>query len=109
MGELRLSKVPNVELSRRNILVRPPEPPLEILFPDPLDSIYIGRTKVFNVPFYWSYENVANPHIAICGISGSGKSYFIKTFLLRASYVWEANVLVNGSCSYTSKSDIFTE
>ena len=94
MGRLKLSKLSNREVSKRNLLVHPPEPPLDILFADPTNSIYVGRTRIFHAPFYWSYENVANPHIAVVGISGSGKSYFIKTFLLRASYVWGSNALI---------------
>ncbi|MBU1681855.1 ATP-binding protein [Candidatus Micrarchaeota archaeon] len=93
-GTLKLVKLPNSAISRRNILVHPPEPPMELLFGDPTTSIYIGRTKIFNVPFYWTHENVANPHIAVCGISGSGKSYFIKTFLLRAAFAWNSNALI---------------
>jgi len=93
-GKVTLTKLPNRDISKRNILVYPPEPPMEVLFADPTNSIYVGRTKIFNVPFYWTYENVANPHIAIVGISGSGKSYFIKTFLLRAAFVWNTNALI---------------
>jgi len=94
LGRLRLSRVSNRIIARRDLLVHPPEPPMFLLFGDPLNSIYIGRTRIFNVPFYWSYENVANPHISVVGISGSGKSYFIKTFLLRASFVWNSNALI---------------
>jgi DNA helicase HerA-like ATPase len=94
MGKLGMSKVSNRELSKRNILVHPPEPPLEILFDDPLNGIYIGKTRILHVPFYWTFEKVTNPHMAVVGISGSGKSYFIKTFLLRASYVWNSNALI---------------
>jgi hypothetical protein len=93
-GKLKLVKLPNTAISRRSLLVYPPEPPMEVLFGDPTNSIYIGRTKIFNVPFYWSFENVANPHIAVVGISGSGKSYFIKTFLLRSAFVWNSNALI---------------
>ncbi|HSB47534.1 MAG TPA: ATP-binding protein [Candidatus Bilamarchaeum sp.] len=93
-GRLKLVKLSNSSISRRSILVYPPEPPMEVLFADPTDSIYIGRTKIFNVPFYWSYQNVANPHIAVVGISGSGKSYFIKTFLLRSAFTWNSNALI---------------
>jgi hypothetical protein len=93
-GKLKLVKLSNSSLARRNLLVFPPEPPMEVLFSDPLNSIYVGRTKIFKVPFYWTYENVANPHIAIVGISGSGKSYFIKTFLLRSAFVWNSNALI---------------
>lgn len=94
MGRLKLSKLSNKNIASRNILVHPPEPPIEILADNPTNSIYIGRTQIFNAPFYWNYKNVANPHIAIVGITGSGKSYFIKTFLLRAAYVWESNALI---------------
>lgn len=93
-GKLRLVKLSNSSISRRNLLVHPPEPPMEVLFADPTSSIFIGRTKIFNMPFYWTYQNTANPHIAVVGISGSGKSYFIKTFLLRSSYVWNSNGLI---------------
>lgn len=91
---LEMSKISNRELARRNILVHPPEPPLEALFSDPANSIFVGRTKILNIPFYWSYKEIANPHIAVVGISGSGKSYFIKTFLIRASFVWDSNALI---------------
>jgi len=93
-GKLAVTKVPNRDISKRNILVHPPEPPMHLLFADPRSSVYIGRTKIFNAPFYWTHENLANPHIAVCGISGSGKSYFIKTFLLRASFTWDSNALI---------------
>lgn len=93
-GRVKLTKVANKDIARRNILVHPPEPPLSVLFSDPTNAIYVGRTRIFNVPFYWTYQNVANPHIAVVGISGSGKSYFIKTFLIRASFVWSTNGLV---------------
>ncbi len=93
-GKLKLVRLSNQAISKRNILVYPPEPPMEVLFTDPTNAIYIGRTRIFNVPYYWTYENVANPHIAVCGISGSGKSYFIKTFLLRSAFVWNSNALI---------------
>ncbi|MGV8176964.1 MAG: helicase HerA domain-containing protein [Candidatus Bilamarchaeaceae archaeon] len=94
MGKWTLCKVSNREISKRNLLVHPPEPPFTVLCKNPTNSIYIGKTKMLNSPFYWTYDDVTNPHIAIVGISGSGKSYFIKTFLLRASFVWNTNALI---------------
>jgi len=93
-GKLELTKISNSEISRRNILVYPPEPPMELLCDDPTNSIYVGHTKILHVPFYWSYQNIANPHIAAVGITGSGKSYFVKTLLLRAAFVWNSNALI---------------
>ncbi len=94
MGKITLNKISNKSVSKRNILVHPPEPPIEILCDEPENSIYVGNTEMLNVPFYWNFKNVANPHIAVVGISGSGKSYFIKTFLLRSSFVWNSNAVI---------------
>ncbi len=88
------SRIYNRDLARRNIFVRPPEPPEEFLINDPADSLYVGRTKIFHVPFSWTYKNVTNPHICIVGITGSGKSYFVKTLLTRAAFVWGTNAFI---------------
>lgn len=94
MSRLNINKISNKALSKRNLLVHPPEPPLEILCRDPANSIFVGHTEMLHVPFYWDYQNVANPHIAVVGISGSGKSYFIKTFLIRSAFVWKSNAII---------------
>ena len=54
MGRLYISKLPNKDIASRNILVHPPEPPMEVLCQDPTNSIYVGRTKMLNVPFLTS-------------------------------------------------------
>ncbi len=94
MSILKLQNLMSNDIAKRSFLSRPPEPPASILVGDVLKSIYIGTTKVFQVPFSWSFTNLTNPHIAIVGITGSGKSYFVKTFLIRASYVWNSNAVI---------------
>jgi hypothetical protein len=94
MGELTHWNTSNKQLGRRNFFVRPPEPPEEFLVNDPTNSIFIGYTKIFNVPFYWTYQKITNPHISVVGITGSGKSYFVKSFLTRASYTWGTNAFI---------------
>ncbi len=94
MGQVQINSVYNTDLAMRNIFVSPPEPPADFLLYDPTNAIYIGKTKLLAMPFYWTYMRTTNPHIAVVGISGSGKSYFIKTFLLRASYIWGANAFI---------------
>ena len=94
MGRLCISELDNVDLARRNFFVRPPEPPDDVLMADPTNAIYIGRTKIFHVPFYLTFQKTTNPHICIVGITGSGKSYFVKTFLTRASFVWGTNAFI---------------
>ncbi|MEM3791317.1 MAG: ATP-binding protein [Candidatus Micrarchaeaceae archaeon] len=91
---MRLQSLLSNELAKRNILSRPPEPPYEYLLNDPTNSIFIGITKLFSLPFTWTYANITNPHIAVVGITGAGKSFFVKTFLIRASYIWNTNAII---------------
>ena len=78
----------------RNFFWHPPEPPASILIHPPDKGIYIGQTRIFNVPFYWNPDLLVNPHIVVVGITGSGKSYFLKTFLTRAGLYWNSNALI---------------
>ncbi len=82
------------DLARRRWFVHPPEPPFEMVLGPPNDSIYLARTKLMHVPFHWTYANLTNPHIAVVGITGSGKSYLVKSFLTRAALVWGSNAVI---------------
>ncbi len=94
MSQLRLQHLMSNEIAKRAFLSRPPEPPSEYLLNDPSNSIFVGLTKLFNTPFSWSFEGLTNPHIAVVGITGAGKSFFVKTFLMRASYIWNTNAII---------------
>lgn len=75
-------------------ILHPPEPKPEFLVRDPCDSIYIGHTRFLKVPVFWDYKQLINPHIGIVGITGSGKSYLVKTFITRASLIWNTNAII---------------
>jgi hypothetical protein len=94
MSQLRFQQIMSKEIAKRAFFSRPPEPPAEVLINDPFKSIFIGTTRIFKIPFSWTFSNLSNPHISITGITGSGKSYFIKTLLLRASYIWKSNAII---------------
>lgn len=94
MGLLRIQNLMSNELAKRTFITRPPEPPFEFLLNDPTNSIFVGITKLFGVPFTWSFATLTNPHISVVGITGSGKSFFVKTFLTRASYIWNTNAII---------------
>ena len=94
MTLVRFQHILSSEISKRAFLSRPPEPPAEVLMSDPLHSLFVGTTKIFKVPFAWSFVNLTNPHISVVGITGAGKSYFVKTLLIRASYVWNSNAII---------------
>jgi hypothetical protein len=94
MSLVKFQKIMNNEIAKRVMISRPPEPPSEYLLNDPTNSIFIGITKIFNTPFSWTFDNLTNPHIAVVGITGAGKSFFVKTFLLRANLIWGTNAII---------------
>jgi DNA helicase HerA-like ATPase len=91
---MQLSKMLSTQVAKRMILVHPPEPRKELLLSAPSDGIYIGKTRYLSTPVFWNPRKVINPHISIVGITGSGKSYLVKTFLSRASIIWNSNAII---------------
>ncbi len=91
---MKVQKLFTKELSERLFLVHPPEPRPDSLVSSFNDGIYIGKTRWLNVPVFWNYQKLINPHISIVGITGAGKSYLVKTFLTRASLIWNSNALI---------------
>lgn len=82
------------EVARKMILVHPPEPRKELLLANPSHGVYIGKTRFLHTPVFWDPSKLINPHIAVIGITGSGKSYTVKTFLTRASLIWNTNAII---------------
>jgi type IV secretory pathway VirB4 component len=94
MTLVRLQNIMSNEIAKRAFFSRPPEPPANVLINNPFQAIYVGNTSLFKVPFNWSFSNLTNPHIAVVGITGSGKSFFVKTLLRRANYIWNTNAII---------------
>ncbi|MEW6528411.1 MAG: ATP-binding protein [Candidatus Micrarchaeota archaeon] len=91
---MHLSSSMSKDIAKRLLLIHPPEPRNEFLISDPSDSIYLGKSKWLSVPVFWDYKKLINPHIAIVGITGSGKSYLVKTFITRSSLIWNTNTII---------------
>jgi len=91
---MKLSKMLSSDVAARLPLVTPPEPRKELLLSSISGGIYIGKTRFLSVPLFWDPRKLINPHIGIVGISGSGKSYLVKTFLTRASLIWNSNAII---------------
>lgn len=91
---MHASSMMSKDIARRLLLIHPPEPRKELLLSNPTDSIYIGKTRWLSAPVFWDYRKLINPHIAIVGITGSGKSYLVKTFITRSSLIWNTNAVI---------------
>jgi len=81
-------------VAKRMPLTHPPEPRQELLLSRPFDGVYVGKTRFLHVPVFWNPDKLINPHIGIIGITGAGKSYTVKTFLTRASLIWNTNAII---------------
>lgn len=81
-------------LRSRPLFVRPAQPPSTLLFCDPTDAVWVSKAEAFAAPFCWSFSHVANPHVAVVGMTGSGKSFFVKSFLTRSNLVWGTHALI---------------
>jgi DNA helicase HerA-like ATPase len=91
---MKLSYMLSKEVARKMILVHPPEPRKDLLLSLPSEGVYIGKTRFLRTPVFWNPAKLINPHLAIIGITGSGKSYLVKTFLTRASLIWNTNAII---------------
>ena len=91
---MHLSKLLTKDLALRLPLTKPSEPPSYIMKQWAKNGIYIGKTIYFDQPFFWNPKFLINPHVAVVGITGSGKSYLVKTMITRASLIWGANALI---------------
>lgn len=93
LGFSRLEPVLSGVFRARPLWVRPDQPPASWLIPKK-QGVWVGRTRHWQVPFSWSFSALSNPHLAVVGMSGSGKSFFVKTFLTRAHSVWGTKALI---------------
>ena len=91
---VKLSYMLSRKLAERMIFVHPPEPKKDLLLSMPGDGIYIGKTRFLHTPVFWDHRRLINPHMAVVGITGSGKSYLVKTFLTRAAVNWNSNAII---------------
>ena len=47
-------------------------------------GIYIGKSSIYSMPISINLDLLVNPHIAVLGMSGSGKTYFLKSVIMRS-------------------------
>ncbi|MEM3827478.1 MAG: DUF87 domain-containing protein, partial [Candidatus Micrarchaeaceae archaeon] len=57
-------------------------------------GIYIGRSLIYRLPFFLDASRLVNPHITVVGMSGSGKSYMLRSIIIRERVYCNAKIFV---------------
>ncbi len=59
-----------------------------------MNGIYLGKTQIYKIPFFLDVAMLTSPHITIAGMTGSGKTFMLKNFIVRNSIYNKTNILV---------------
>ena len=70
------------------------EPNAEELKLQSVSGILIGNSFSMNVPVFLDFNQLFNPHVFIVGMTGSGKTYLMKSMLIRLCLIMDAAVLM---------------
>ncbi len=58
------------------------------------EGIYIGKTQLYRIPFFLDTDRLLNPHIVTLGMTGSGKTYFMKSYLIKFMLGGKGSILI---------------
>ncbi len=58
------------------------------------NGIFIGNSIKMNMPIFLDFNFLFNPHVFIVGMTGSGKTYLMKSILLRLGFMIDASVII---------------
>lgn len=65
-------------------------------------GVYLGKTATYKIPILLDLDDLLNPHIAIVGMTGSGKTYLMKSLIARSRLQKHYNlVIIDWNSEYT--------
>ncbi len=59
-----------------------------------VSGTYIGKTKTYGLPYFLDTDDALNGHMTILGTTGSGKTYFLKSYVTRQSLKRDCSLLI---------------
>ena len=72
-------------------------------------GVFVGRSLEYSMPFFLNFRSLLNPHTFILGMSGSGKTYLMKSLMLKIYSLLGCRIVVidlNGEYAELSNSDM---
>ncbi|MGC8547626.1 MAG: helicase HerA domain-containing protein [Candidatus Micrarchaeia archaeon] len=67
-------------------------PEIEQLILAAKNGAYIGNTKKGDMPVFIDFGQLLNPHIFVCGTTGSGKTYLLKSLMKRLGTIMQIGI-----------------
>jgi hypothetical protein len=61
---------------------------------DDSTGVYMGDTSIYRIPLIFRLDEMMNKNIAVLGMSGSGKSFFLKNFIIKSRILRNSTILV---------------
>ena len=71
------------------------------------EGVFVGRSLEYSMPFFLNFRSLLNPHTFILGMSGSGKTYLMRSLMLKIYSLLECRtVVIDLNGEYAELSDI---
>ncbi|MCL4404853.1 DUF87 domain-containing protein [Candidatus Marsarchaeota archaeon] len=61
---------------------------------DDIDGVYLGKSSLYRLPVSYNSDSLINPHIAIIGTSGSGKTNMMLNLIMKFAIERECRILI---------------
>ena len=55
---------------------------------------YVGNTALYGTPFFLDTDALVNPHVSVIGMTGSGKTYMVKSIVTKLSIEKHYGILI---------------
>ncbi|MEM3482607.1 MAG: type IV secretory system conjugative DNA transfer family protein [Candidatus Micrarchaeaceae archaeon] len=55
-------------------------------------GVYIGNSEEGHMPIFLEFSMLVNPHVFVCGMTGSGKTYLMKNLMLKLRSAMQAEI-----------------
>lgn len=70
------------------------------------DIIYLGHSRIYKIPVFIDFNILINKHVVALGMTGSGKTHFLKNLILKCSIYQKNSFLIfDWSGEYVELSD----
>ncbi len=71
-----------------------PEPDAKTAESGSYSGVFAGISARLSMPVFIDYDEAINPHVLICGMTGSGKTFFARSIVIRSSIFSDCGIII---------------